>query len=623
MSLVSLISTDTINLLGDLNYEGIRNYTGAAESLRCTGRLSVGDGGEGLFIRSTGTEPDDSGVYLKDSAGRTWRRVFNGPVKAAWYGVVADAVSDNTSAINSALSGAAGLTLEFPRGVIRTTGNHAIPAGTTLLGYGTTFKGTVVAVSGESECFTVNADFVTIKGITIDGESRNPGERYPVMAVGVRVGRNVLASNLLVEDCRFLGSVYGLWITKAAYSVISKCYAYRNGDGFRIASNTSGVLDAVGVSELLFDACVSKENGWTYLPTDGSVFTTSSCGYKITDVAIKNVTYRDCLAEGNCAHGFDYHGHIYSTVPAGFVQEGIRYVRCMALNNNAPEQYFPVGQTAPSGVCTGFYFGAAGVTVNNITLTDCISYGHAGEAVFSTSIDNVELVNGLEVRNLAVEGRARYTNTGVRATNSIVRFNRVRNLTIADMPLRKVAGLYDFIIYGQSLSGTVQIHGEWDVSAPLLGYFQAVNAGTKCIFKDITYSCGSVLNSATEAVGLRLIDFTHVLVQGCNLTNASSSNFAYMIVQQPTLIGTTASKFIDNYISGGTAGATVGIETRTAGGSKLFSGNTVQQCTNGFSAAGGENSIVTQNHFVSGTVTTPLLNFAASTIKGLNYPTSV
>lgn len=83
-----LKSTDSDSLFGSVNYTTIRNYTGTANKIRCTGRVSDSDGGEGIFYRlSSTTLEDDGGTVLVSTDGARWKREYDGMKMASWFGV--------------------------------------------------------------------------------------------------------------------------------------------------------------------------------------------------------------------------------------------------------------------------------------------------------------------------------------------------------------------------------------------------------------------------------------------------------------------------------------------------------------------------------------------------------
>ena len=49
------------------------------------GRSTVGDGGQGFFVRDPVNRPDNDGTVLVDADGQSWQRIFTGDVLAVWF----------------------------------------------------------------------------------------------------------------------------------------------------------------------------------------------------------------------------------------------------------------------------------------------------------------------------------------------------------------------------------------------------------------------------------------------------------------------------------------------------------------------------------------------------------
>lgn len=118
--------------VGKATYAQIRAYTGNSNEIRCIGRTSSGDGGEGIFDLVVGdtTTPDDDGVYLVSTNGARWKRRMAGKAYyAVWFGVKADYVNSSNKGTDNAVMGqnainaipASGGALYWPMGKIRTT----------------------------------------------------------------------------------------------------------------------------------------------------------------------------------------------------------------------------------------------------------------------------------------------------------------------------------------------------------------------------------------------------------------------------------------------------------------------------------------------------------------------
>lgn len=144
------------------------------------GYAAPNDGGGGLFYWTGGsTATVDGGTIISPSgsvAGR-YRRIFNGPIHAAWFGFVADNNSAsgtaNSAALNAAAVAAAALGVEVvvPPGISFLA--STVTVGTTQIvggeGWdGITFKPTSDAIGVMFSCTGTGA---AVRGVTIDGSA--------------------------------------------------------------------------------------------------------------------------------------------------------------------------------------------------------------------------------------------------------------------------------------------------------------------------------------------------------------------------------------------------------------------------------------------------------------------
>lgn len=616
--------------VGGALYNQIREYNGQLDHIYCFGRLSPFDGADGIFYRddSDAVSADNDGTILVDSLNRRWKRLYEGEINALWFGVNPHGVVSSTNEINNLINSSGDdASIFFPSGTYLSTGLHSLKKGQSLRFDNAIFKSDGTADT--HEYFIINEDNVSLLGeFTIDGESRNQGEREPKIAIGIRVGTTRQVSGFYCEGMKGLGMVYPLFITGAKDSTVINCYSYRNNDGFRIASVTSGVAEDFGIDNLLLESCIAEENGIPFMPSPGTMTTESCSGFKVTDVPVSGLTFRNCKAIANCGFGFNLHGHDYTSVPSGFVQRGFYFDRCTSSKNNPPIDNLPTGQTAPTGICSGFYFGAIGVPINDIVLSNCIVDGNYGEAIHSRSLDGTNGVVGLSINNIDCYGTARIQNTTVRTTDSLMRIGMTQDFRINGITLFNVSGLYDFVFYVQSSVGDFSISGYLSGDAPNLIYSQAKSvtyATNRMIIKDINYRKGSNLNSGTTIIGARILDFDEIVIDGVTIQDTgttAATALSYAIKQEKPNKDFRSFK-ISNCVLSGTS-TTIrlqgsAVDIATLGGSKLFNGNTIYNAVRGFSGNNTENAIIIGNHFDASTVTTAILGFAPSVIKRGNF----
>ena len=205
----------------------------------------AGDGG-GLFRydASDTTTADNSGTVIVDAAGNRWKRQLDKsqPYLGSWWGVVGDSVTDNTTALNTAIAAVGyGATLLLPYGEIRYTNLAAIAQPIIIRGAGrvstilmtTTTTGTKVPITG-SHVFFENLGFdatgVPTAGAFIDYQvgANNGGMRevslqdyfggIKIQALGIKIF-HVSGLNA-TPDATSTGS-YHVWVTSNSIENLS------------------------------------------------------------------------------------------------------------------------------------------------------------------------------------------------------------------------------------------------------------------------------------------------------------------------------------------------------------------------------------------------------------------
>lgn len=119
------------NLFGRIFYNDIRNYSGNSKSINCSGIVSVGDGGEGIFsvdISDTVTV-DNNCTVLVDILGRRWKREFTGNIKGEWAGIktiLESSTPQDDAFENCLLAAAASSDSGYPQRIIEMPKNGTI-----------------------------------------------------------------------------------------------------------------------------------------------------------------------------------------------------------------------------------------------------------------------------------------------------------------------------------------------------------------------------------------------------------------------------------------------------------------------------------------------------------------
>jgi hypothetical protein len=99
----------------------LKAMTGRPSAVLVKGKSTTADGWGGIFLWAAddATSPDDALVIqcASDAVGR-YKRLYNGPVHARWFGVVADGVVDDSASLQAAVNAAIGGELLIQAGMV-------------------------------------------------------------------------------------------------------------------------------------------------------------------------------------------------------------------------------------------------------------------------------------------------------------------------------------------------------------------------------------------------------------------------------------------------------------------------------------------------------------------------
>lgn len=201
---------------------------GATAPHALTGGYYVGgDGGGNKFIWSgNSTAADNGGTVIKPTAvpsgspGR-WLATITSTFNVKTFGAKGDGVTDDTAAINTALSAATGAQLYFPAGHYLTTGGHNLTGRdrTRITGAGagsTTFR----LAHASNDLFYTTADVrdLDLSNFTVvsDTVTRTGGW---VFRVNVPYNQSGQLLNSSIHDVRIRNQVNGIWMAK--YGIVT------------------------------------------------------------------------------------------------------------------------------------------------------------------------------------------------------------------------------------------------------------------------------------------------------------------------------------------------------------------------------------------------------------------
>ncbi|HEC8330054.1 TPA: hypothetical protein RG647_RS17030 [Providencia rettgeri] len=615
----NLRAGDGLSFIGETNYEGVRNYTGSNSKIGVYGINSVFDGGNGEFVldKFDTKSEDNGGTILIDSLNRRWKRIYDGELNGLWFGMDRSGVNNSSDAFNRIIN-AANLhgEIKIPSGVYLLSGNHSLKKNQRVTFDNVEFKSDGTA--SQNEIITINEDGVKLLGsLTINGEKIDSSMDYPAIAVGLRIGSTRQVKDISIAGLKVSGITHGVFITGMKNSTISDCEATLCSDGFRFASNESGVAESFGIENLTLINCKSTLNGRSWLPPSGVVSTAPHCGFKITDIPINNLTFIDCTAENNCGFGFNYHGHEYLSLPAGFKQKTIKFINCKSMSNNIPIENLPADSIPAAGTCSGFYIGMIGVDVHDIQIMGCVSIGHFGENIYTRSLNNgANIIRGLTVDTISIGGISRVSNMRVRQTNAMFSIRDVNNFRIGNISLSDTQNKYDFVIHGINLSGEIKIFGHIDGDIPNLIYAKASVSGNSRFISEVSTLNKEKNLSSEQSIVIRVIDFEEIEAFRTRIRSVAGVVIDYGIKQEEQSV---TAKVIDishcvitgesstNRITGGA------IDLQNRSGSKTLSSNIIGNANYGiFGAANSENAVINGNNFIKNSVSFQIQNYATN-----------
>ena len=147
------------------SYAELRAYSGMAEVIHITNA-----GVEGFFVETASVSPvDNNGTRIVDASGRLWQRIYTGPVLPQWFGAKADGVSDDTAAIQSAItvvSQAGGGFVYLPQGTYLLSAQLSISTAAVRIEGASRFSTLLMQSTLNSKIFAITADFCHIANIS-------------------------------------------------------------------------------------------------------------------------------------------------------------------------------------------------------------------------------------------------------------------------------------------------------------------------------------------------------------------------------------------------------------------------------------------------------------------------
>lgn len=323
-----LAAMDGESLIGGANYTQIRNSNVSGNEIKCTGRSSISDGGEGWFFldASDTTTSDDDGSVLVDAAGRRWKRAFDGSKKAVWWGVKDG--TDVSATLTSAISGGGKVevkdgqyTISSPVTKDFTSAGASFPVlgrkspRFDLVGqsqHNTTFNTNnndcIIytgndyvnpALVGQSIFSGMRFEDFCIYGTANTGRGLVLNSAINVQAKNLRIRRTrvgLALQGILVSDFHDCGIDYnqvGMYMTTGANSPMTA----NNFTGMKFGSNFKYAVQGDAGTRVSFIGCDFENNGWGVNEAGGDD-TTGNISLNVVE-PLSTLNFTDCYFEGN------------------------------------------------------------------------------------------------------------------------------------------------------------------------------------------------------------------------------------------------------------------------------------------------------------------------------------
>lgn len=343
------------------------------QSVIVAGRLTPGDGGQGMFTWDLGSVAiaDQALIYGTTAFGRWLRIIGDTPIDPRWFGAVSAAT------INAALIAAQSLTVSsvlVPRGSYTIGGSgvdRILPLSNTQLTFepGTTIS--TGALTADSYIILVDSTTQDVENVTIEGNGLilncSQAEAFNGFGIGINIQnvgdvcRNIQIKNIKVQNARVdgvaIGGNAGPFMQDILLTGITCTGCGRNG------MSITGQVDGA-----TFIGCHFDDNGTISAPNAGVDVEVNP------GLEIKNVRFVRCSFDRNLGNG------LYAQAPTYGVTSTINVEDCQANSNattgivtRAVESTLFNCRAQKNGL-DGFYI-SANVSVDQCTAQDNIRLG--------------------------------------------------------------------------------------------------------------------------------------------------------------------------------------------------------------------------------------------------------
>lgn len=505
-----------VQTIDDLKAIDVTTLTDKQQAL-VAGYYAPGDGGGGQFYYDAGaSDADNAGTIIAPTAGSgRWKRIYSGAVNVMWFGAKGDGTTDDTAAVQAALTAATvGSTVTLPTGTYAISSTLTIAKRLNLVGPGTLVESTILApmldivaagtgslvtglrftgieTSGTFPGDTTALDRAAIRVVAAD-DVRVDGVSITAKSCGVRF---VSSSNRgTVQNSQFLGFITGA----LAGSNNASAFSYSGGVDGRILNVTarncgSGALVQMGGTRItiaglhavgLWDNGVYISSGDRCVVTGctidsvqaatGSGIKTRGSGHVVSGNTI-NVSAVGISLTGNGVTPDAEGANGYGTIAIGNtidttsligvligIQDGL-YPRDFIVSRNVLRNNTGTTTNAPI-----ILSGNGHVVSGNIIDTFASTYAIMASGGAGTEIQHIDISD-----NVVKNGGAGDGIRLVYVQNSQVRRNNIYSLTGNSIRLRYTTG----VVVGENIVGTIN----WDSSFPSTGGVCRSNDATALI----------------------------------------------------------------------------------------------------------------------------------------------
>ena len=346
--------------------------------IRTSGFTAAGDLGGALYKRVV-TQPSHAGKF--QSADGAWWEIAEQTINPRMFGAKFDGVTDDTVAINNAITAlvaisgsftpAASYTLAFPPGRAITQGGHVIPSGIKVRVIGAGANTTILFMKNGANTFLfdIQGQYSTIEHLSLNGNRDNNPSGLECLRINAAY---VLVDRVFITDAGGDGIVMGNAASAIASRMRNVDVRYCKGYGVNVSGSFAS-------TDCQF--------------TDVTIGTSGKSGFNIASPAQKLV---NCHAWGNGiedASGNDNHG-------IRMVSGASMLVGCEAETNMGRGIYIGsgikgisiVGGTIWANAANGIYaFGASHCVFSGISIRNngsVNSVGSSSSAFANAFLDN-------------------------------------------------------------------------------------------------------------------------------------------------------------------------------------------------------------------------------------------